>query len=147
VAQVELVQIDLHAATLPVLAARIDRVLRRPGGMSDDSPNDLGTLLSHLVLHEQPHHSDNSRKDHTAFEPHLVLHHVPGQSGRRWRCIRRWRHYARLRLRGRERLAPPPITVVVPIRGAPPPVGAAMPLVLTRLAIARVLSIAYARVR
>jgi hypothetical protein len=140
-------QIDLHAATLPASAAWIDLVLRDPTGKSDDSINDLRHFLAYLVLQEQTHLSDDSRNDHATLDAHLVLHHVPGQSGGRWRRIGRWRRRARLLLRCRDRLAPAAITIVVAIRRPPPLVCAAMPLTLTLLALARVLSTAYAHIR
>ena len=145
-AQVELVQIDLHPATLPVSAARVDLVLHRPAGKSNDSVNDLRHFLAYLVLHEQTHLPDYSRNDHTSLDAHLVLHHVPRQSGGRWPGSRGRRRLARLCLRDCDRLAPPPITIVVAICGAPPLVGAAVALALTLLPIARPLSLAYARI-
>jgi len=121
--------------------------LRASAGKSGDSLNDLRDFLAHLILHEQAHHSDYSRNDHTPLDAHLVLHYIPRQSGDRRRCIPRRRRLARLLLGGSDGLAPAPVAIVVAIRRVPSAISAAMPLALTLLALARVLSIAYSRVR
>jgi hypothetical protein len=140
-------QIDVHAATVPVLSNRSNLVLIDTPTMSSYSRCDLSDLLAYLVLHEQTHYSDYSRKDHAAFDLHLVLHHVPGHSRDRRGCIRRRRRRLRVRLRRIERLAPPTITIVVAIRGAPRSVRRRMSRSLAFDRAARPLSITYSRIR
>jgi len=115
--------------------------------MSAETQNHLGHLPSHLVLHEQPHYSDYSRKDYATLDAHLVLHHVPGQSGGRRPRVGGWRRGGRRRLGRRDRLAQPPIAVVVTVRVTPPAVRATVPRALALVALARMLARAYACVR
>jgi len=117
VPQLEPVQVDFHAATLPQLPKSLHLGLRDGWGMSAEFTSSIKHLDTHLGLHVGPDYSDYSRKDYASFHPHLVLHDIPGHSRDRRRRIRGGRHPHRGRRRlGRvDRLAPSSIAVVVRI--------------------------------
>jgi hypothetical protein len=146
VPKLELVQIDVHAGTVPALPKSLHLGLRDTRTMSGYSRRDLFSLPSHLGLHERPHYSDYSRKDHASFDPHLGLHDVPGHSrGRCRRIRRRWRRL-RVLLRGPDRQPPAAITIVVAILVAPRPVRLCAPRLLARFISAGPLPLTDARV-
>lgn len=147
VAQLEPVQIDLHVASLPALPPTRDLVLRDASEVFRHSGNDLAHLTAHLVLRVPTHYSDDSGNNYATFDPHLVLHHLPRQSGHRRRRVGPgWRRLGPL-FRRRDRLAPPPIAVVVAIRRPPRPVRTAVTLALALLSITCVLARPDASVR
>jgi hypothetical protein len=146
-AELELVQIDVHADTVEALPKSLHLVLHDTLGMSGHSRCNPKDLLSYLVLHEQPHYSDYSRKDHATFDPHLVLHHIPGHSRHRGRRVARRRRRCRLLLRGPERHPPATIAIVVAIRGTPCSIRLRVPGSLAVDRAARSLAITDSRVR
>ncbi len=146
VPELELVQIDVHAGTVPALPKSLHLGLRDTLTMSGYSRRDLISLPSHLGLHERPHYSDDSRKDHASFDLHLGLHHIPGHSRDRGRCIRRRRRRLRVLFRGADRQPPASITIVIAILVAPSTVRLRAPRFLTRVASAGPLPLTDARV-
>jgi len=129
--ELELVQVHLHAVTLPSLRQSLHLGLRGHGGMSGYSRGSFSNLSSYLVLHEQTDYSDYSRKNYTTFYPHLVLHDIPGHSRHRRRRVgRRWCR-CRLILGCAERVLPSTSSIVVVIRFTPHSVRSLMLCLMT----------------
>jgi hypothetical protein len=117
--KLELMQVHLHAVTLPPLRQSLHLGLRGHLGMSDYSRWSFRRLSSYLVLHEQSDYSGYSRKNYATFYPHLVLHDIPGHSRHRRRRVgRRWCR-CWLLLGRAERVLPTTTSIVVAIRFTP----------------------------
>jgi hypothetical protein len=145
VPELELVQVHLHAVTLPDLPGDLHLVLRDPGADYCQIPSHGSNLRPYLVLRVAGEDSGYSRNDYDGFRLHLVLHHIPGHSRQRGRPIRRCDR--RPRLRARDRRLPPPRPIVVGVPGSPRLIRAAVPHLLTSRRATRVLPATDPRVR
>jgi hypothetical protein len=147
VPELALVQVHLHAITLPGLRDSLHLGSRRPWACLPTPAAVSSTCLRISVCTNAPHYSDDSRKDHAAFHLHLGLHHVPGRSGHRRRCVWSRRTARRVRLRHIDRQSPAPVTIVVAILFAPRSMRTPSPCLLARARSARPLSVADTSVR
>lgn len=77
VPKLELVQVHLHAVTLPRLRRHLHLVLRAYPTNSSGSPRRIRYLLPYLVLRVDNQDSSYSRNDHNGFGCHRVLRDIP----------------------------------------------------------------------